>query len=347
MSAAVVAALLDRLPSLAFIPSNQSAMYPTGVQAERIHGLFWGFTWVCVVVWVVVMVFLLWGAVRSRVARRAAVGEDGPNLAPAPARERRMGMLISGAVGVTTIVLLVLMVSEFMTTRSLASLSRSPEAKNAVSIAVTAKQWWWEVQYQDETPSNMVTTANEIHIPVGRPVVIQLQSPDVIHSFWVPNLAGKKDAVPGHPTEIRMRADRAGKYEGHCAEICGHQHANMRFVVVAEPQEDFDRWLDAQRQPAREPTTEAQQRGKTFFLNTTCASCHSISGTPAFGRVGPNLTHVASRPTLAAGAVPNRPGHVAGWIIDPQKIKPGTRMPQHALPPRDLRDLLEYVESLK
>jgi cytochrome c oxidase subunit 2 len=293
------------------------------------------------------MVFLLWGVLRAHVGRRSRVADDEPLAAPEPMRERRMGLVVGGAVGLTTLILLVLMILEFLTTRSLAGLARSEGAKDAVHIAVTAKQWWWEVQYQDATPSNMVTTANEIHIPVGRPVVIQLQSPDVIHSFWVPNLAGKKDAVPGHPTEIWLRADQPGKFEGHCAEFCGHQHANMRFVVIAEPQEKFDAWLDAQRQPAREPTTDAQWRGKTIFLNTTCATCHTINGTPAFGRVGPNLTHVASRPTLAAGAVPNRPGHLAGWIIDPQKIKPGTRMPQHSLPPGDLRSLLEYLESLE
>jgi cytochrome c oxidase subunit 2 len=332
---------------LAQVPANQSTMYPTGVQAARIYSLFWGFVWVCTVVWVVVMIFMLWGALRAPARRQTTVAEDQPDTKPEPGRERRMSIVVGGAVGVTTVILLVLMVSEFLTTRSLAGLARSPDAKNAVNIAVTARQWWWEVQYQDATPSNMVTTANEIHIPVGRPVVIQLQSPDVIHSFWVPNLAGKKDAVPGHPTQIWLRADEPGFFQGQCAEFCGAQHANMRFIVIAEPQDKFDAWLDAQRQPAREPTTDAQWRGKTIFLSTTCATCHSISGTPAFGRVGPNLTHVASRAVLAAGAVPNRPGHLAGWIIDPQKIKPGTRMPQHSLPPADLRNLLEYLESLK
>ncbi len=327
--------------------SNQSALEPAGVQAARIHSLYWAFVWVCTVVWFVVMFFLLAAAARSHARGTAKPKEERPDLAPDGARERRMGAVVGGAVAVTAVTLIVLMVSEFATARSLTSLARGTSDDNPVSIAVTAHQWWWEVQYQDKTPSNIITTANEIHIPVGRPVTIQLRSPDVIHSFWVPNLHGKKDIVPGHPATIWLRADRAGVFNGQCAEFCGHQHANMRFVVVAEPQAEFDKWLDAQRQPAPEPQTAMQQRGKQVFLGTSCAMCHSVSGTPAFGRVGPNLTHVAGRRLLAAGAVPNRPGHIAGWIIDPQKIKPGVRMPQHALSPEDLRALLEYIETLK
>ena len=327
--------------------SNQSALEPAGVQAARIHSLYWAFVWVCTVVWILVMLFLLAAAARSHARGAARPKEERPDLAPDGARERRMGAVVGGAVAVTAVTLIVLMVSEFATARSLTSLARGTSDDNPVSIAVTAHQWWWEVQYQDKTPSNIITTANEIHIPVGRPVTIQLRSPDVIHSFWVPNLHGKKDIVPGHPATIWLRADRAGVFNGQCAEFCGHQHANMRFVVVAEPQAEFDKWLDAQRQPAPEPQTAMQQRGKQVFLGTSCAMCHSVSGTPAFGRVGPNLTHVAGRRLLAAGAVPNRPGHIAGWIIDPQKIKPGVRMPQHALSPEDLRALLEYIETLK
>jgi cytochrome c oxidase subunit 2 len=178
-------------------------------------------------------------------------------------------------------------------------------------------------------------------------VKFELQSNDVIHSFWVPNLHGKKDVVPGHPISTWLEADRTGEFYGQCAEFCGHQHANMRLLVVVEPQEQFDAWLAAQRLPAPDPVYEQQVRGQQVFMANACVMCHTIGGTTAGGRVGPNLTHVAGRKILAAGALPNTPGHLAGWVIDPQKIKPGTRMPQNNLSPADLRALLEYLQTLK
>jgi cytochrome c oxidase subunit 2 len=225
-------------------------------------------------------------------------------------------------------------------------------------LRVIGHQWWWEVHYDDwpsrygeRGPSNIFQTANEIHVPVDtdHPVTleIKLDSHDVIHSFWVPNLNGKRDLVPGHPTDIFIRVDKVGTYWGECGEYCGYQHANMRIAVVAETPEQFRQWVAAQQTPAPEPTTDAQKRGRGVFLHSTCAMCHTIGGTAARALVGPDLTHVASRKLLAAGAAPNTPGYLAGWVVDPQKIKPGCNMPQNSLASTDLRALLEYLETLK
>jgi cytochrome c oxidase subunit 2 len=203
------------------------------------------------------------------------------------------------------------------------------------------------VQYQDATPSNIVTTANEMHVPVGRTIHFELQAADVIHSFWVPNLHGKTDLIPGHTTHTFIRADAPGEYWGQCAEFCGFQHANMRFVLIAEPEEDFQRWLAAQRQPAAEPATESQKKGQQVFLTRTCVMCHTITGTPAASKVGPDLTHIGSRPRIGAGTLPNTRGNLAGWVSDPHGVKPGVRMPPNPLEPDELRALLDYLESLK
>jgi cytochrome c oxidase subunit 2 len=184
-------------------------------------------------------------------------------------------------------------------------------------------------------------------VPVGRPVALELRGDDVIHSFWVPNLGVKRDMIPGHATSVLFQADAPGVYRGQCAEFCGAQHAKMGFLVVAEPPEEFAAWLDRQRDSARTPADSLARRGQEVFLASSCAMCHAVGGTPAGGRLGPNLTHVAGRRTIAAGTLPNVRGHLAGWIIDPQQIKPGARMPASAIPPADLRAILAYVESLR
>ena len=178
-------------------------------------------------------------------------------------------------------------------------------------------------------------------------MVFKVTSHDVIHSFWVPNLHGKRDLVPGYVTAIWMQADRSGIYRGQCAEFCGRQHAHMAFEIVAESEADFERWLDAQRRLAVEPQTDAEQRGREVFLARRCSTCHTIRGTGAFATVGPDLTHVASREALAAGTIPNTRGHLAGWIVNPQTIKPGTAMPSNLLPADDLHALMAYLEILR
>jgi cytochrome c oxidase subunit II len=178
-------------------------------------------------------------------------------------------------------------------------------------------------------------------------VQIKAMSRDVIHSFWVPNLHGKRDLIPGQVTNFWIQADRPGVYRGQCAEFCGHQHANMAFNVVAEPMEKFEQWIRGQRQPAPEPDTPEEVRGQQTFLQGPCVMCHTVRGTSAGSRVGPELTHVASRLTIAAGTLPNTRGHLAGWVLDPQSVKPGNRMPPNGLTPNDLQNVLTYLRSLR
>jgi cytochrome c oxidase subunit 2 len=192
-----------------------------------------------------------------------------------------------------------------------------------------------------------VITANEIHIPVGKPVHIRLASRDVIHSFWVPDLHGKKDLIPGKDTDLWLRADRAGVYRGQCAEFCGWQHAHMALLVIAEPQDRFDAWLASQRQTPPPPSTPLGQRGRAVFESQACPLCHTVAGTQANGSAGPDLTHLASRRTIAAGTLPNTIGSLGGWIVDPQSTKPGNRMPAVTLHADDLQALLAYLETLR
>jgi cytochrome c oxidase subunit II len=322
---------------------SQAAFDPAGSPARQITGVWWLYCGVGIGVYVATMLFILASLGGKRRIRALA---DAPvvDTQPEPRRERRITAVVSVSMGLTVIILFVLMFAEFYTTRAVAALSGE---QNPLKIQVTARQWWWEFQYYDKTASEIVNTANELHIPVGRTILLELGSPDVIHSFWVPKLTGKKDMIPGHGAQLFLRADEPGTYFGQCAEFCGPQHAKMRFTVVAESPQAYETWRAAQLQPAAPPTTDGQKRGLEVFQGSTCVMCHTISGTSARGRVGPNLTHVASRDKIAAGSLPNTPGHLAGWIADPQKIKPGVRMPQHNLSPGDLRALLEYLEGLK
>lgn len=219
----------------------------------------------------------------------------------------------------------------------------APENQPTVRIEVIGHRWWWEVHYPDEG----IITANEIHLPVGEPVEIHLTSRDVIHSFWVPQLAGKLDMNPGETNSMWLQADEPGVYRGICAEFCGLQHARMHFMVVAAPREDFESWLERERQPAPEPDTDLAFRGQQVFMNTTCHFCHSIQGTTASGEVGPDLTHIASRLTLAAGSLENNPGNMGGWIMDPQSLKPGVLMPPTDLTGEELQALLAYLDTLR
>jgi cytochrome c oxidase subunit 2 len=237
----------------------------------------------------------------------------------------------------------VFLVYDLTTGRALAAM---PSQKPLV-IEVTGYQWWWKIAYPDSVPSRGVQTANEIHVPVGRPVLIRTTSRDVIHSFWAPNLHGKKDLIPGKETATWFQADTPGVYRGQCAEFCGHQHALMSFFVVAEPPEMFQAWLEHQRQPAPEPTDPVTSKGKEVFLTGSCSMCHNITGTMATGQVAPDLTHLASRMTIAAATLPNTRGNLGGWILDPQRIKPGTKMPPNHLEAADLQALLSYLETLK
>ena len=219
--------------------------------------------------------------------------------------------------------------------------------KNGLAIDVTGHQWWWEIRYGDIDASNIFTTANEIHIPVGVPVTFTLHGGDVIHSFWVPNLAGKKDLIPGKVNTLWLQADKPGVYRGQCAEYCGLQHAQMALWVVAEPQEQFNAWRQSQTQTSVPPASDSQKRGQQVFLSSTCVMCHAINGTPAGSNIGPNLTHVGSRNTIAAATMSNTREHLAQWFKDSQQVKPGNKMPQQNLSDADLQSVIDYLQSLK
>jgi len=218
-----------------------------------------------------------------------------------------------------------------------------PSRPAAITIDVVGHQWWWEVRY----PDSGAVTANEIHVPVGTPVELRLTSADVIHSFWVPAVMPKLDLIPGHTNDTWLTVDDAGTYRGQCAEYCGVQHAHMAFSVVAQPEADFRSWLQGQSSPARTPTTAAQKKGYDVFTSGSCATCHTVRGTPADGQVGPDLTHLATRAKLAAETIPNDRGHLGGWIANSQQIKPGNKMPPQPLSPRDLTAVIAYLESLE
>jgi len=315
---------------------GHSALQSHGVQAARIEDLWWLMFWVCSGVFVLVMVAL--GCAITRASLPG--GPPGP-IPPQP--RRRMTRAVAAAMGVTVLTLFVLLIASVSTGRAIASLG----APKATVVRLIGHQWWWEVEYEDPVADRIVQTANEIHIPAGRPVLIQLESRDVIHSFWVPSLHGKRDLIPGHDSEIWIEADRPGVYRGLCAEFCGYQHAHMGFLVIAETPERFGAWYNSQLQPAVLPSTPLQQRGRQVVESAPCAVCHNIQGTQASGRLGPDLSHLASRRTLAAATLANTPGNLAGWIVDPQTVKPGNHMPANSLSSEDLQAVLAYLGSLK
>ena len=312
-----------------------SALDPAGPQAMHIHSLWQVLLWGCVAVYLVVMAALVFALVKHHPA-------PDTNDLPEPAR-RRVVQVISVSVGITVVILAWFMSATLVAENRLKDL----ETENPLTIVVTGKQWWWDVQYEDAVPMNRIRTANEIHIPVGRPVHLRLFSADVIHSFWVPSLHGKRDLIPGRENSLWIQADRVGVFEGQCAEFCGMQHAHMRLLVVAQPKEDFEAWMESQRRAPEEPATELARRGREVFLGSTCVMCHTVRGTSAGSRAGPDLTHLATRRTLGAATMPNTRGHLAGWILDPQSVKPGNHMPAHAFESDDLHALLAYLESLQ
>jgi cytochrome c oxidase subunit 2 len=261
-------------------------------------------------------------------------------------RSERSGVrwIVAGGVVFPTIVLTALL---FPTLRSLAAVSPNRSDDAPVTVEVIGRQWWWEVRYLDAEPSRIAETANELRIPVGERVRIELRAADVIHSFWVPGLQGKMDMIPGRTNVTWLQADRPGIWRGQCAEYCGLQHAKMALVVVAEPPADFSRWLARQREPAAEPADSAGLAARETFLASGCVLCHAVRGTAAAANAGPDLTHIGSRLTLAAGELPNTAGHLAGWIANPQALKPGSRMPAVPLAARELHAIVSYLRSLR
>lgn len=309
---------------------TQSAMHPKSEGAALIADL-------------ASVMFIGGGAVFVIVMALTGVALFGPQ-AMREVLARRKVAVIGGGIVFPLAVLSTLMLYAFISTANLVRADEAPAAR----IEVTGELWWWRVKYLDAKGKAIVESANEIHIPAGLPVDFILTSADVIHSFWVPNLAGKIDMLPGHVNRLRVRADTPGVFRGQCAEYCGAQHANMAFQVVAHAPAEYDAWLAAHAQPAPEPQAPFLRQGKQAFHDHGCGQCHVVRGTSAAGTLGPDLTHVGSRLTLAAGIYPNSVGALAGWIAGSQQLKPGNRMPSFGhIPPEDLRAIAAYMHSLQ
>ncbi|HBY96886.1 MAG: cytochrome c oxidase subunit II [Ardenticatenaceae bacterium] len=317
------------------LPGSVAAQSPTPFSpnspaAITMRNLMVVILWIAAAVFVVVEGLLIYSVWRYRVRP----GEAGP-----------LPKQIHGNTPIeiawTTAPALVLVVVFVFTVRSMGAVASAPPTD--LYVKVIGHQWWWEFQY----PDLGIVTAGDLHVPVGKPVQFEITSGDVIHSFWSPELFGKTDAIPGRLNHSWVKVDRPGMFLGLCAEFCGTQHAQMRFRVIADSPEDFQTWVQNQQQPAAEPTTQLAQQGKQVFLSNACIGCHTIAGTPAQGKVGPDLTHFGSRTLIAAGALFNAPEDLTRWLRNPQEVKPGTLMPNLNLSETTIDQLVAYLESLK
>jgi cytochrome c oxidase subunit 2 len=306
-----------------------------GGSQSALSSLFWVFFWISSIIWVLVVVVLIIALFRRHAERPDPLLIDLKT-------EHHFGIVVTGLALMTGAIVIALSLLSFAAQAQLFG-----RAQHGLTLKIIGHQWWWEVQYEDTDPSRTVTTANEIHLPIGEPVTIQLSSGDVIHSFWVPSLMGKMDAVPGRNNEVDFTIGKPGIYRGQCAEFCGLQHAHMAITVFAQSKADFSSWRERQILPAPTPEDSARKKGEQVFLSHPCVTCHTIRGTPAGGRTGPDLTHLASRTTLGAGTLPFSRGSLAAWITDPQSSKPGVHMPFIDIAPDDLHVLLDYLEGLQ
>jgi cytochrome c oxidase subunit 2 len=311
---------------------EQSALDPRSDAAREIATLWW---WMLAIAGAVLggaifLLLLAW-------ARRHAPG------LPFVGRHERLAVglvIVFGIVIPLSTNIGVFTIANFVVARA----TTAPDpATTPMTIEVVGHQWFWEVRY----PGTRAVTANEIHIPAGTRVNVLARTDDVIHSFWVPQLNRKVDMIPGHTNRVLLEADRPGRFRGQCAEYCGDQHAHMAMYVRVETPERFRAWLRRMAAPRRPPATAAQRRGERTFLSNACAQCHAIRGTRARGGVGPDLTHVGSRSTLAALTIANRPATMSRWLRDPQRVKPGNRMPQLTLSDRERADLVAFLQSLR
>jgi cytochrome c oxidase subunit 2 len=312
--------------------NGQSALDPRSGPAHSISVLWW---WMLVAATVVFLGAV--GLIALAFLRRGRPG------APVVGEREgfKLGMVTLFGIGIPMVALIALfVVANFVV---MPETDAPATASTSLTIEVTGSQWFWHVRY----PGTSAVTANEIHIPVRTRVNVVATTADVIHSFWVPELNRKIDMIPGRRNRVLLYADRPGRYRGQCAEYCGPQHAHMSMYVFADPPDRFRAWLAAQARPRSTPASSLARAGEQAFLANQCASCHTIRGTSARGAVGPDLTHVASRTTLAALTIPNTSSELARWIRDPQHVKPGNRMPTLHLSAPDVQALVAYLESLR
>jgi cytochrome c oxidase subunit 2 len=334
----MIAALCVLAQAMPLDPGRHSILHPGAPQGSHIEWLYWVIFWIVFAVYVLMILGFT----------RAGAKSKSDAIYPLPVFEDKEGndrakWAVGTAVAVTVVTLFVVLVLSVVTGKKAAGLT----SRNPVTIQVIGHQWWWEVVYPNPQADQTVTTANVIHVPVNTPGVILTNSSDVIHSFWAPSITGKRDLLPGYSSAFWFKIEQPGIYRGQCAEFCGLQHAHMGFSVIAQSVEDFQAWQQQQLKPAAEPNNDETNRGRAVFLTHACLMCHTIRGTDAGSHFGPDLTHIASRNMIAAETLPNTRGALAGWILDPQRIKPGAEMAPNSLSPDDLQALLAYLQTLQ
>jgi cytochrome c oxidase subunit 2 len=332
--------LLFLAPTIASCEGIQAIGPRDGAESAAISDLFTIFLVVTLLFYAAVIAFLVSAWWRRRGERQDGLSEHKADTSDAALNKALIlwtGAVILGLTGLT--------LASYLTDRAIA---RSvPAGEPVLSVEIVANQWWWDIRYHFPDPSKNVRTANELHLPVGVPAMIYLKSNDVIHSFWVPNLAGKQDLIPGKLTDAVLVPRRTGQYRGQCAEYCGVQHAHMALDVTVESKADFARWLATQQRPAPAPANPLERAGYDYVTTRECSSCHAIAGTSASGQVGPDLTHLIGRRSIAAGTYPMTRGHLYAWIADPQSAKPGNYMPVVGLDAEQLHAIVAYLETLK
>jgi len=308
-----------------------TTVFPASDWGKQIQDLYVLLFWMALVVFVGVEGFLLYAILRFRRRRDNEL----------PSQVHGNTRLEVTWTVLPSLVLLVIAVPSMATIFSSYTLPAS--ASDALKVRVIGHQWWWEYQY----PELGVTTANELHLPLGRTAIFELESIDVIHSFWIPRMGGKIDAVPSHTNHMWFTPQETGEFLGQCVEFCGTQHANMRLRAFVQTEADFNAWVQGQRAAAAEPTAGLVQRGADLFQGSACIGCHTIRGTKAQGTVGPDLTHVGSRTTIAAGILDNTPQNMKRWVQNPQGVKVGAKMPNLNLTDADATAIAAYLLSLK
>lgn len=323
------------LALLAGCAGIQSPLAPAGEQAGATFGLFGLMMAICGAMYGAVLLFLAATVWRAR--RRTAAS---PRVEPADPGLQR---LLWGWGAVIVAGLAVLATASFLVERALAAARN----RDALEVRVTGHQWWWRIEYRDPTSGGWIETANELHLPAGRTARVALGAADVIHSFWVPNVAGKMDVIPGRVNLIDMTPHREGWFRGQCAEFCGLQHAHMALDVKVESPAAFGAWLRRQAMPASGPADAEAVHGRAIVTGGACGQCHTVRGTAAAGRAGPDLTHVGARRSLAAGTLPMNRGALQGWIAQPQALKPGTMMPPVPLDGGDADAVSTYLAGLQ
>jgi cytochrome c oxidase subunit 2 len=313
-----------------------SVFSPGGPAARAIGRLGEAVLFICCIVALVVLILLTWGALR----RKGSLAEhESPDVVGG-----QRWLLIGGFLAPAIILGSFL----FATLRTVNRFPLHDDNQYRTDIRIVGRQWWWEVQYEGDRGSTRIVSANEVHIPTRWPVEIALESRDVIHSFWVPALHGKVDLIPGHPNRIQVEADVPGRYEGECAEFCGAEHTLMKFTVIAQPLEEYERWLAHEAEPALPPPDPEAAVGQALFEARACSLCHRVRGSAALATYGPDLTHLATRQSIAANSYPNSRAYLEAWVTHAQSLKPDAQMPNLSeFSGTELQAISHYLGGLK